>query len=1034
MNLNISKKLANLALAGLFALTISSFVSGDLKAQCTACVNAVTLPTGNVGFASINMNDDPAADPASNGNGFFTLNLTGVAPGTSLDNAPYTAWCGAWYSANLQQNGTPGNPVYSTYSSSLPSGNLPIVSGNNFNMVNYILNNKQGYVQDVQDAIWLIITGHTDSLAPPSTTAIAMAAAAQAHPTYVPSAFGTMAVFYAIGPNTLASNSVTASNQLQSLLFEIPVPLANNNTPTLACASSSGQAGTAYSSSIVAAGGIAPYAYSFTGSLPNGLFLNPTTGALTGVPSTSGTFNYTAQAIDSSGQSAGTVTASCSITISQPVQPLALVCPATLTGQVGVAYSAALVASGGTGHYTYSLASGSYLPSGLTLNASSGFIAGVPLTAGSVNFTGTVTDTGDTASTPVSATCGISIAGAPTANCVSITAMQGRAITPVTLTGSYGAGGPYTFSAVGLPTGLVLSAAGEISGTPSVSGNFTYTVTVTDKAGHTGTFECSVTVAPPPPPLGLSCSANTGQVGVAYSSYLLATGGTGHYTFSIATGSLPAGLTLNTSTGLISGTPTSSTPASFTAQVVDNTDALITPATSTCGISLNGAPTATCVAISATQGLPITPVTLIGASGSGGPYTFSAVGLPAGLTMNSAGQISGTPTVNGNFTYTITVTDANGHSGTVTCSITVAPPLPPLTVACAAGTGQITLAYSSALVALGGTGHYAFSISAGALAPGLTLNTANGFITGTPTASGNYSFTAKVTDTGSSAIAPVTSTCGITIADRPTTSCVLITSFQGTTITPTTLTGAGGAGGPYTFTATGLPAGLSISSTGTISGTATLSGSYTYTVYVTDKNGVTGSINCTMTVAPTAVIGGGPVGTGDTATIGFWNNKNGQYLISIANGGGTSTALANWLATSFPAMFGATSPNNLTGKKNSDVAALFTTFFKVTGTKTKAQVMAGALAVYITSTSLSGTDATMVAQRTKFHFNSSTGGTGTKTWNVGTYGTALGLTNNQSYTVLQLLNQANLKTQQGTFDMTAFNVIFNGINVAGDII
>jgi hypothetical protein len=84
----------------------------------------------------------------------------------------------------------------------------------------------------------------------------------------------------------------------------------------------------------------------------------------------------------------------------------------------------------------------------------------------------------------------------PAANCVTINAMQGVPITPVTLVASGGCGGPYTFVAVGLPNGLTMSSSGTISGTPSVSGTFSYTVTITDNCGNVGTINCSVTVGP----------------------------------------------------------------------------------------------------------------------------------------------------------------------------------------------------------------------------------------------------------------------------------------------------------------------------------------------------------------------------------------------------------------------------------------------------------------------------------------------------------------------------------------------------------
>jgi hypothetical protein len=165
------------------------------------------------------------------------------------------------------------------------------------------------------------------------------------------------------------------------------------------------------------------------------------------------------------------------------------------------------------------------------------------------------------------------------------------------------------------------------------------------------------------------------------------------------------------------------------------------------------------------------------------------------------------------------------------------------------------------------------------------------------------------------------------------------------------------------------------------------------------------------------------IGHGDTATIGFWNNKNGQAVILAQP---NSPALGNWLGTNYPCLFG-----NLTGQPNSVVAAQFQTYFQVKGQKTYAQVMAGALADYVTSTTLAGTTGTGAAK--KFGFNISTGGTGGKGYNVGSYGTVLGLSNNTVYTVSQLLQaaQTNCPWSAGAFD--ALNTIFSGINQSGDI-
>jgi len=171
------------------------------------------------------------------------------------------------------------------------------------------------------------------------------------------------------------------------------------------------------------------------------------------------------------------------------------------------------------------------------------------------------------------------------------------------------------------------------------------------------------------------------------------------------------------------------------------------------------------------------------------------------------------------------------------------------------------------------------------------------------------------------------------------------------------------------------------------------------------------------------------LGHGDAATIGFWHNKNGQGLI---NGAGNPPALGNWLASNFPCLYGPTSANNLAGKPNATVASLFMTFFGVSGAKSDAQVMSAALACYFTSTSLGGGPGPV-----KFGFNQSPGGTGDKTFNVGSNGTILGLSNNTSYTILQLLQAASNAKCNPAVDQkalaAALNTIFDAINQGGDI-
>src|SRR6185437_12549029 len=189
---------------------------------------------------------------------------------------------------------------------------------------------------------------------------------------------------------------------------------------------------------------------------------------------------------------------------------------------------------------------------------------------------------------------------------------------------------------------------------------------------------------------------------------------------------------------------------------------------------------------------------------------------------------------------------------------------------------------------------------------------------------------------------------------------------------------------------------------------------------------VTSSAGCSSTCSASVNLTPKPpeisLGHGDTATIGFWHNKNGQGLILNA---ANPPALANWLASNSPCMYG-----SLAGKPNSAVASLFLTDFGVKGQKTYAQVLAGALAAYFTSTDLGGGSGPA-----SFGFNQSPGGTGTHLFNVGSEGTAIGLQNNTAYTVFQLLQAANANCPftANSAVGNALNTIFNGINQGGDI-
>ncbi len=499
-------------------------------------------------------------------------------------------------------------------------------------------------------------------------------------------------------------------------------------------------------------------------------------------------------------------------------------------------------ATGGTGPFHFT-ATG--LPAGLTLS-SSGVLSGTPTVTGTFHYQVTVKDsTGKT----YSFACEI-VVSPPLLSVKCPSSTTELDVVYSSVISASGGVSPYTFSieSGSLPGGLTLnSSTGKITGTPKSAGSFDFEVKVSDSRHDTGSASCSITVSSPP--LALRCASSTARMGTAYSSSLEATGGMPPYKFSILSGSLPAGLTLNTSTGAITGTPTKSGTFGYTAKVVDSSN---DKATASCSITVAATTTPlslSCASSSATVGTAYSSA--LAALGGVSPYTFSisSGSLPPGLTLNtSTGAITGSPTTGGSYSYSGKVKDSSGATATASCSITVASATTPLSVSCASSSATVGTAYSSALVASGGVSPYTYSISTGSLPPGLTLNTSTGAITGTPTTSGPYSYTAKVVDSTS---ASATTSCSITVTAAPlSVSCASSSATVGSAYT-SALVASGGVS-PYTYSISvgSLPPGLTLNtSTGAITGSPTTGGPYSYTAKVVDSTSASATTSCSITVS-----------------------------------------------------------------------------------------------------------------------------------------------------------------------------------------
>lgn len=251
------------------------------------------------------------------------------------------------------------------------------------------------------------------------------------------------------------------------------------------------------------------------------------------------------------------------------VNPSPSVTTASLPGGVqGTAYNAKLQASGGTGSYSWSITAGS-LPAGLSLGASTGEISGAPTASGTSNFTVQVTDS---APTPVSATQSLSITIANRL-IMTTTLLPNGSVNVAYSTTLQANGGtkPYSWSITtgSLPAGLSLDAStGVISGTPTTSKNYSFTVQVSDASTQTATRQLSITIEPA---LTITtASLADGTVNVAYSNTVEAAYGTLPVTWDISSGTLPAGLTLGADSGDISGSPTVAGTSNFTVMVTDS--------------------------------------------------------------------------------------------------------------------------------------------------------------------------------------------------------------------------------------------------------------------------------------------------------------------------------------------------------------------------------------------------------------------------------------------------------------------------------
>jgi hypothetical protein len=433
-----------------------------------------------------------------------------------------------------------------------------------------------------------------------------------------------------------------------------------------------GEVTSAYSFTLAATGGTAPYAWVLAkGNLPTGLTLDSETGAITGKPQLPASNASLTFEVTDSGSTPQHATVSLVLNV---MAQLSVTTQTLLSAVVGESYSETLAESGGHAPYTWSVASG-LLPAGLSLNAKTGVISGTPITAGAAAVTFGISDSNSppvtssvTLTVSVETTLGIEVQPLPTG-------IDGNAYN-ATLSATGGTG-PYTWTLQSgtLPAGLSLNTTtGVISGTPAgPAGSTSLTLDVSDSSNPAQSATVNVTVSVAAPLKIVTAALPGGQIGQSYSAVLAGTGGTGPFSWTLTGGALPTGLTLNSSSGQISGTPTAAAaqlPLIFTVS-----DSGVPTQSQSVALVLNVSPATITLTLSPRQaGITVNqPLTLTATTNDNAGVAWSVA--PTGGSFSAAASLSGVgitytpPSSPG--VYTITATSVTSPSQQASSSVGV---------------------------------------------------------------------------------------------------------------------------------------------------------------------------------------------------------------------------------------------------------------------------------------------------------------------------------------------------------------------------